>query len=103
VCGSCGACEGATLRCGRGKVTLYCSKACQQQHWPLHKAFCSAGAVVSIRGASLQCDTRCAVQSRCDCVEVAVTTPLRRLAGWLAGTRTRGCWLYVVPRAVQLA
>jgi len=27
--------------CGQCKVTLYCSRTCQKQHWPSHKSHCS--------------------------------------------------------------
>ncbi|KAJ4491700.1 hypothetical protein C8R41DRAFT_981415 [Lentinula lateritia] len=28
-------------RCGKCKLVWYCSKKCQQEHWPLHKSDCS--------------------------------------------------------------
>ena len=41
VCGSCGAKEGKNgselLNCGRCKSRKYCNKACQVEHWNLHK------------------------------------------------------------------
>ena len=30
-----------TSKCGRCKVSTYCSKECQASHWPIHKQLCS--------------------------------------------------------------
>jgi hypothetical protein len=29
-----------TLRCSRCRIALYCGKACQLKHWPMHKNIC---------------------------------------------------------------
>jgi hypothetical protein len=34
--------EGAFQKCGRCKVTPYCSRACQAAHWKTHKLSCTA-------------------------------------------------------------
>jgi len=30
------------MRCGRCKLVIYCSAACQKAHWPDHKGYCAA-------------------------------------------------------------
>ena len=40
-CTHCGACTATSQHCGACHIALYCNRACQRAHWPLHKAFCS--------------------------------------------------------------
>ena len=44
---SCG--QPSTLRCSQCKSMYYCSKACQRQHWPAHKASCRKAAPATPR------------------------------------------------------
>ena len=39
-CAACGGAEGRLLRCARCQAIVYCSPACQRQHWPQHKLRC---------------------------------------------------------------
>ena len=39
VCSKCGATE-AKFKCSRCRSVLYCTKQCQEKHWPLHKKIC---------------------------------------------------------------
>lgn len=50
-CDACGM-RGAINRCGRCKQTIYCSRNCQESHWPFHKSVCgsSTGIEVSKKG-----------------------------------------------------
>jgi len=36
----CLACSGGPQRCSRCSLVTYCSRACQQNDWPIHKLFC---------------------------------------------------------------
>jgi ankyrin repeat protein len=39
-CAACGSEEGRLKRCARCQAAVYCSPACQSQHWPEHKQRC---------------------------------------------------------------
>jgi MYND finger/Ankyrin repeats (3 copies)/Ankyrin repeat len=43
VCAKCGAIE-AKSKCSRCLRVCYCSKQCQEKHWPLHKKICKTDA-----------------------------------------------------------
>jgi MYND finger len=41
-CACCGVCGTTLQRCARCRSVHYCSRACQQQAWPAHRASCNA-------------------------------------------------------------
>ena len=43
VCAKCDA-TAAKFKCSRCRLAPYCTKLCQQKHWPLHKNLCKAAA-----------------------------------------------------------
>ena len=46
-CAQCGTTEGKLMECTRCLAARYCSKKCQKQHYPVHKAGCRAAGAAS--------------------------------------------------------
>ena len=79
-CDACGM-GGAINRCGRCKQTIYCSRNCQESHWPFHKTSCGSSSRIEVsrkgKAGLNNVGNTCFLSSVVQCL--SHTTPITRI------------------------